>query len=70
MFSPFDLPSGVLLLVTDQLSSPADFLLHRSLLDHLKAAKSDNPKKTIVLSVSEDLTRWKSIAAKSVCYFR
>ncbi|KAJ7929588.1 hypothetical protein B0H13DRAFT_1859585 [Mycena leptocephala] len=65
MFSPFDLPSGVLLLVTDQLSSPADFLLHRSLIDHLKRAKSDNPNKTIVLSVSEDLARWKSIAAKS-----
>jgi hypothetical protein len=70
MFSPFDLPCGVLLLVTDQLSSPADFLLHRSLIDHLKGAKSDNPKKTIVLSVSEDLARWKSIATKSVCSFR
>jgi hypothetical protein len=70
MFSPFDVPSGVLLLVTDQLSSPADFLLHGSLIDHLKRAKSDNPNKTVVLSVSEDLTRWKSIVAKSVCYFR
>ncbi|KAF7362398.1 hypothetical protein MVEN_00587000 [Mycena venus] len=65
MFSPFDLPSGILLLVTDQLSSPADFVLHRSLVDHLKGAKSENLKKAIVLSVSEDLTRWKAIAAKS-----
>jgi hypothetical protein len=66
MFSPFELPSGILLLVTDQLSSPADFVLHRSLIDHLKGAKSDSPKKAIVLSVSEDLARWKAIAAKSV----
>ncbi|KAJ7935289.1 hypothetical protein B0H13DRAFT_2227178 [Mycena leptocephala] len=65
MFSPFELPSGILLLVTDQLSSPADFVLHRSLIDHLKGAKSDSPKKAIVLSVSEDLARWKAIAAKS-----
>jgi len=65
MFSPFDLPSGILLLVTDQLSSPADFVLHRGLIDHLKGAKSENPKKAIVLSVSEDLTRWKAIATKS-----
>ncbi|KAJ6631450.1 hypothetical protein B0H10DRAFT_2159760 [Mycena sp. CBHHK59/15] len=65
MFSPFDLPPGILLLVTDQLSSPADFVLHRSLIDHLKGAKSQNPKKAVVLSVSEDLARWKAIAAKS-----
>ncbi|KAJ7287017.1 hypothetical protein C8J57DRAFT_1707423 [Mycena rebaudengoi] len=68
MISPFDLPSGILLLVTDQLSSPADFVLHRSLIEHLKGAtKSDTtrPKKALVLSVSEDLVRWKAIAAKS-----
>ncbi|KAJ7125283.1 hypothetical protein C8R44DRAFT_618674 [Mycena epipterygia] len=66
MFSPFDLPAGILLLVTDQLSSPADFVLHRSLIDHLKGQKkSEHPKKAIVLSVSEDLARWKAIAAKS-----
>ncbi|KAJ7684293.1 hypothetical protein DFH06DRAFT_970027 [Mycena polygramma] len=66
MFSPFDLPSGILLLLTDQLSSPADFVLHRGLVDHLKGAKSENPtKKAIVLSVSESITRWKAVAAKS-----
>ncbi|KAJ7890662.1 hypothetical protein B0H14DRAFT_2690248, partial [Mycena olivaceomarginata] len=54
-FSPFDLPSGILLLVTDQLSSPADFVLHRGLIDHLKGGKSENTKKAIVLSVSQDL---------------
>lgn len=62
MFSPFDLPPGILLLVTDQLSSPADFVLHRALIDHLKASTKT---KAIVLSVSEDLARWKAIAAKS-----
>jgi hypothetical protein len=66
MFSPFDLPSGILLLVTDQLSSPADFVLHRGLIDHLKGGKSENTKKAIVLSVSQDLARWTAIAAKSV----
>ncbi|KAJ7782329.1 hypothetical protein DFH07DRAFT_909130 [Mycena maculata] len=75
MFSPFDLPPGILLLVTDQLSSPADFVLHHSLIDHLKGTRSSakstsitaNPKKpkVIVLAVSEDLARWKSIASKS-----
>ncbi|KAJ7207291.1 hypothetical protein B0H12DRAFT_1158977 [Mycena haematopus] len=65
MFSPFDLPSGILLLVTDQLSSPADFVLHRGLIDHLKGANFENPKKAIVLSVSQGLTRWTAIAAKS-----
>ncbi|KAJ7355388.1 hypothetical protein DFH08DRAFT_498383 [Mycena albidolilacea] len=65
MFSPFDLPSGILLLVTDQLSSPADFVLHRGLIDHLKGGKSENTKKVIVLSVSQDLARWTAIAAKS-----
>ncbi|KAJ7072835.1 hypothetical protein C8F01DRAFT_262424 [Mycena amicta] len=62
MFSPFDLPPGVLLLVTDQLSSPADFVLHRGLIDHLKSNKQ---KRAIVLSDSPEFARWKAIAAKS-----
>ena len=66
MFSPFDLPPDILLLATDQLSPPADFVLHHGLIDHIKGAKSEIPKKAIVLSVSEDLTRWKAIATKSV----
>ncbi|KAF7370707.1 hypothetical protein MSAN_00703900 [Mycena sanguinolenta] len=65
MFSPFDLPSGILLLVTDQLASPADFVLHRGLIDHLKVTNLQDSKKAIVLSVSQDLTRWTAIAAKS-----
>ncbi|KAJ7643227.1 hypothetical protein B0H17DRAFT_1104512 [Mycena rosella] len=66
MFSPFELPSGILLLVTDQLSSPADFVLHRALAEQLKSPKSTSESKhAIVLSVSEHLARWKAIAAKS-----
>ncbi|KAJ7032712.1 hypothetical protein C8F04DRAFT_1356990 [Mycena alexandri] len=65
MFSPFELPSGLVLFVTDTLASPADWVLHRGLIDHLKDVKSEIPKKAIVLSVSEDLARWKAIAAKS-----
>ncbi|KAJ7736867.1 hypothetical protein B0H16DRAFT_110288 [Mycena metata] len=65
MFSPFELPSGLVLFVTDTLASPAGWVLHRGLIDHLKGVKSDTQKKAIVLSVSEDLARWKAIAAKS-----
>ncbi|CAK5266072.1 unnamed protein product [Mycena citricolor] len=65
MFSPFDLPIGILLLVTDQLSSPADFFVHRTFLEHLKGVTTAQPKKAILLSVSEDIARWKAIAAKS-----
>lgn len=52
-----------LLLVTDQLPAPADFLLHRFLHLHLKQTKT---AKCIVLAVSESLERWKSVAAKAV----
>ncbi|KAJ7761951.1 hypothetical protein DFH07DRAFT_883279 [Mycena maculata] len=75
MFSPFDLPPGILLLLSAQLSSPVDFILHRSFIDHLMGTKSTaesdsnsqdlKKPKVIVLSVSGDLTRWKSVAAKS-----
>ncbi|KAG2127464.1 uncharacterized protein EDB93DRAFT_1243704 [Suillus bovinus] len=51
-----------LLLVTDQLPAPADFLLHRFLHLHLKQSKT---AKCIVLAVSESLERWKSVASKA-----
>jgi hypothetical protein len=64
MFPPPELPSpGQFVLVTDELAAPADFLLHRSLGAHLKANKNS---KCVILSVSEDMCRWKAIAAKSV----
>jgi len=64
MFSPFDLPEGITLLITDALSAPANFLLHRTLAAHLKKDRKDVVK-CVVLSVSKDITRWKAIAAKS-----
>jgi hypothetical protein len=63
MLPPFDLPEGILVLITDQLHSPADFLLHRSLIGHIKTSKTS---KSVILSVSEGIARWKAIAAKSV----
>ncbi|EDR04794.1 uncharacterized protein LACBIDRAFT_330283 [Laccaria bicolor S238N-H82] len=57
MLSPFNLPEGILLLITDELAAPADFLLHRSLISHVK--ETNGPTKTIVLSVSEDLAWWR-----------
>ncbi|GLB36869.1 putative elongation complex protein 6 [Lyophyllum shimeji] len=62
MLSPFNLPDGIFLLITDELSSPADFLVHRTLISHIKEAKN---AKSVVLSVSEGIERWKAIAAKS-----
>jgi hypothetical protein len=64
MFPP-NLPwPGQLLLVTDELSSPAEFILHRALSSHLKDSKNN---KCILISVSESLDRWKAVAMKSVC---
>ncbi|KAJ8597432.1 hypothetical protein M405DRAFT_724165 [Rhizopogon salebrosus TDB-379] len=51
-----------LLLVTDQLPAPADFLLHRFLHLQLKRSKT---AKCIVLAVSDSLERWKSVASKA-----
>ena len=64
MFSPFGLPEGIALLITDALSAPANFFLHRTLAAYMK--KDRKGMKCVVLSVSEDITRWKAIAAKSV----
>ena len=63
MFSPFGLPEGITLLITDALLAPANFLLHRALAAYMKDRKD---AKCVVLSVSEDITRWKALAAKSV----
>ena len=64
MFSPFGLPEGITLLITDALSAPANFILHRTLAAYMK--KDCKDIKCVVLSVSEDITRWKAIASKSV----
>ncbi|RXW23026.1 hypothetical protein EST38_g2850 [Candolleomyces aberdarensis] len=71
---PFSIPSGAFNLITDELSAPADFLVHQAVYGHLKAhqSKSRVPKaseanarpQVLVFSASEDLARWKSIASK------
>jgi hypothetical protein len=64
MFPPPKLPSpGQFLLITDELAAPADFFLHKSLGAHLKDNKNS---RCVLLSVSGGMTRWKTIAAKSV----
>jgi hypothetical protein len=65
IFSPFSLPEDITLLITDALSAPANFLLHRTLAAYMKDRK-DSDVKCVVLSVSEDISRWKALAAKSV----
>ncbi|TFY77892.1 hypothetical protein EWM64_g6116 [Hericium alpestre] len=63
MFPPEGLPTpGQLLLITDELGSPADFVLHNLLAVHLKDKQN---ARCVLLSVSESLARWKAIAARS-----
>ncbi|KAI9061704.1 hypothetical protein FKP32DRAFT_1575488 [Trametes sanguinea] len=63
MFPPSELPlPGEILLITDELLAPADFLLHRHVAAHLKASK---PSKCVLVSVSEDIGRWKAVAQRS-----
>ncbi|KAG1715624.1 hypothetical protein ID866_1548 [Astraeus odoratus] len=52
-----------LILITDELSAPADFLLHRFLHVRLKEVKQSN---CIFVSVSEDLERIRAVASKAV----
>ena len=63
LFAPFDLPDGVILLITDQLAAPADFVLHRSLTTHLRERRKPS---SLILSVSEGIGRWKALATKLV----
>ncbi|KAJ7595977.1 hypothetical protein C8J56DRAFT_923677 [Mycena floridula] len=62
MFSPFELPQAICVLVTDEISSPADFFLHETVASHFKKSRTS---KCIILSVAEGLTKWQAIAAKS-----
>ncbi|KAG8214085.1 hypothetical protein J3R82DRAFT_10843 [Butyriboletus roseoflavus] len=62
-FPPADLASHVgLVLITDELQAPADFLIHRFLNLRLKDSKRS---RCLFLSVSEDIERIKSVASKS-----
>ncbi|EKM54755.1 uncharacterized protein PHACADRAFT_197183 [Phanerochaete carnosa HHB-10118-sp] len=56
-------PPGEMLLVTDELGSPADFFLYRSLASHLRT--SGKSTKCVILFVSGSIQRWKAVLAKS-----
>ena len=55
------------LLITDQLASPGDFLLHQLLSEYVKSFPDG---KCVVISTSQDLTKWKAISLRSVSLFR
>lgn len=64
MFPPNGLPlPGEILLLTDELLAPADFLLHRHLATHLKESRGS---RCLLVSISEDIGRWKAIGSRSV----
>jgi len=70
-FPPLNLPEAVILLITDELAAPADFVLHRTLTTHLKkpiqrVEGQQNKTRAVILSVSEGLGRWKALASKLV----
>lgn len=74
LLPPLNIPEGVILLITDELSAPADFALHRALATHLKVPLHQEeeglePKlRALILSISEDYGRWKALASKSVSF--
>ncbi|KAF8467932.1 hypothetical protein DFH94DRAFT_777448 [Russula ochroleuca] len=49
-------------LITDQLASPGDFLLHQLLSEYVKSSPDG---KCIIISTSQDLARWKAISSRS-----
>ena len=53
------------ILITDQLASPGDFLLHQLLSEYVKSSPDG---KCIIVSTSQDLSRWKAISSRSVCF--
>ncbi|KAF8267657.1 hypothetical protein EI94DRAFT_1729851 [Lactarius quietus] len=48
--------------ITDQLASPADFLLHQLLSEYIKSSPD---AKCIIISTAQDLTKWKAISSRS-----
>jgi hypothetical protein len=49
--------------ITDQLASPADFLLHQLLSEYVKSSPD---AKCIIVSTAQDLAKWKAISSRSV----
>ncbi|KAN0130283.1 Uncharacterized protein family UPF0405 [Lactarius tabidus] len=48
--------------ITDQLASPADFLLHQLLSEYMKSSPD---AKCIIVSTTQDLAKWKAISSRS-----
>ena len=65
MFDPSTLPikAGDLLLVTDRLAAPADFIILNILTTHLRQV---NHGKTVFASISQTLSHWSSISSRLV----
>lgn len=54
---------GSLVLVTDHIMAPGDFMLHRMLASVLK----DEGRKAVLILLNKDWDKWRIIASKSVC---
>ncbi|KAI0292706.1 hypothetical protein B0F90DRAFT_225367 [Multifurca ochricompacta] len=50
------------LVITDQLVSPGDFLLHQLLSEYVK---NSSDGKCVIISTSQDVAKWKSISSRS-----
>ncbi|KAH9026678.1 hypothetical protein EDB83DRAFT_2425033 [Lactarius deliciosus] len=50
------------IVITDQLASPADFLLHQLLSEYVKSSPD---AKCIIISTAQDLVKWKAISSRS-----
>lgn len=60
---PFELVNASLLLVSDHLQAPADFLLLRILTQRLKNAQ--DPRRAVLVSFNHDAQRWHALGLKS-----
>jgi hypothetical protein len=60
------LRSSELLLITDGLAAPADYLLYQ-LVSQILKDQTTSAARCIVLSTFQDLARWKAVSSKVVC---
>jgi hypothetical protein len=64
MFPPTSLPRpSQPVLITDSLSSPADFLVFQLGLDHLKSSAG---ARCVFISAAHDVARWTAVSSKLV----
>lgn len=65
MFDLSEIPrtSGELLVVSDRLAAPGEFLLHALLASHLKDSRNS---RCIIVSYDEGFAHWKTVAARLV----